>query len=258
MKKILITMLFILSVCPAASPQQDQEWKVYKSTHFLIYYKNAEVSQLSQVALKAEQYYDNITEDLGFNRFNFWTWDNRARIYMYDTQKDYMRATGDPAWAAGQAEINSKRIQSFFSAKGFLENILPHEMAHIIFREMVGFNNPSIPLWLDEGVAVFQEKKSSSVRSELAGKMLKGNFISLADLSKTNVGNIRSSPNVDLFYMESFSLVNYLVSDYGKDKFVLFCQNLRDKKDLPRALAATYSFKDLQDFEDSWRKYLAR
>lgn len=258
MKKILIAPLFVISVCSAASPQQEQEWKVYKSTHFLIYYKAAETSQLSQVALKAEQYYDNITEDLGFNRFNFWTWDNRARIYMYDTQQDYMRVTGDPAWAAGQAEISSKRIQSFFSAKGFLENILPHEMAHIIFREMVGFNNPAIPLWLDEGVAVFQEKKNSFVRSELAGKMLKGNFICLADLSKVNVANIRSTPNVDLFYMESFSLVNYLVCDYGKDKFVLFCQNLRDKKDLLRALAATYSFKDLQDFEDSWRKYLLR
>ncbi|MFA5351386.1 MAG: peptidase MA family metallohydrolase [Candidatus Omnitrophota bacterium] len=252
--RILLIFLFI----PFAAFADNQPWQVFKSTHFLIFFKNADEIQLNELAQKAEGYYDKITDDLGFNRFNFWTWDNRARIYLFDSQQEYMKETGDPAWAAGQAQINSKLIRTFITAKGFLENVLPHEMAHIIFREMVGFNNPSIPLWLDEGVATFQEQKSSFVKSDLANKLLRGNFLNLDDLNKINAVSIKTTNGVESFYTESFSLVKYLIAEFGKDRFVLFCQNLRDKRDLTRALVSTYSFKDLKDFESSWKKYILR
>jgi len=253
LKFIFIFLFLPLVVCAA-----DLPWQVFKSTHFLISYKGAKESQLNELAEKAETYYNNITEDLGFNRFNFWTWENRARIYLFDSQQEYMKATGDPSWSAGQAQMSSKLIQTFITAKGFLNNVLPHEMAHIIFREMVGFNNPGIPLWLDEGVATFQEGKGSFIKSDLASKMLRGNFLSLNDLNKINATNLRSTNGVEAFYTESFSLVKYLIAEFGKDKFVFFCQNLRDKRDLTRALVITYSFKDLQDFEASWKRYILR
>lgn len=253
-----LKLLFVFLFLPLAALAQDQGWQVYKSTHFFVYYKNATVTQLEALTQKAEECYNLITDDLGFNRFNFWTWDNRARIYLFDNQEDYMRETGDPAWAAGQAQINSKRIRTFVTAKGFLENVLPHEMAHIIFREMVGFNNPGIPLWLDEGVAGFHEKKSSFAKSALAGKILNGEFLSLSELSKFNIESLKSSARAALFYTESFSLVKYLIDTFGKDRFVYFCQNLRDKKDLVRSLVLTYSFNDLRDFEDSWKSYIIK
>jgi hypothetical protein len=256
MKKIC---LFLALLClPVSAFAAGQEWQVFKSTHFLIFYQNANQAQLDKMAEKAEGYYNTITEDLGFNRFNFWTWDNRARIYLFDNQRDYMRSTGDPSWAAGQAQVNSKVIQTFITANGFLENVLPHEMGHIIFREMVGFNNPAVPLWLEEGVACFQEKKRSFNKAALAARVRSGNFLTLERLNGIN--SLSSSPDaeVSLFYTESYSLVRYLIADFGKDRFVLFCQYLRDKRDLSRALALAYSFKDLNDFENSWKKYILR
>ncbi len=253
-----LKFMFIFLFLPLIVFADNQPWQVFKSTHFLISYKNAKESQLNELASRAEEYYNIITDDLGFNRFNFWTWGNRARIYLFDSQEEYMKETGDPAWSAGQAQVGSKLIQTFITARGFLDNVLPHEMAHIIFREMVGFNNPGIPLWLEEGVSTFQERKASFLKTDLANKILRGNFLNLDDLNKVDVANLKATNEIEAFYTESFSLVKYLIVTFGKDRFVLFCQNLRDKRDLTRALVLTYSFKDLQDFESSWKKYILR
>ena len=252
--KLLIIFLFL----PAALFAEDQPWHIFKSTHFLVYYHNAKESMVNDVALKAESCYNKITDELGFRRFDFWTWDNRAKIYLFDDQQEYMKATNEPSWSAGQAEIENKLVQTFITAQGFLDSVLPHELSHIIFREMVGFYNPGIPLWLDEGVASYQQKDNSFVKAELARRISQGNFISFEELNNFDVMSLKSTNSVDLFYTESYSLVKYLISEFGKDKFVLFCQDMRDRKDLLRALRRVYSFNSLADFEASWKKYILK
>jgi hypothetical protein len=251
-----LKLLFIFLFLPLVALADEPAWQEVKSTHFLVFYKNAKEAQLNELTAKAEECYNNITDDLGFSRFNFWTWDNRAKIYLSDNQQEYQKLTGTPSWSAGNTRADKKVIQTFITAGGFLDNVLPHEMAHIIFREMVGFDNPAIPLWLEEGVATFQEKKFSFDRKYLAARINRGDFLNLDDLNKLEVGRLTDTDKAELFYMESFCLVEYLIAVFGKDRFVLFCQNLRDYKDLRRALALTYSFNDLADFESSWKKYI--
>ncbi len=155
--KFFLLFLFLPAIVSASAP----DWQLLKSTHFFIYYKGASQNTISDLAQSSEGCYNNITEELGFNRFNFWTWDNRARIYILDDPWDYQKDTGAASWSAGQAVVANKLIKTFVTAPGFLDNVLPHEMAHIIFREMVGFNNPAVPLWLEEGVATYQGEKIS-------------------------------------------------------------------------------------------------
>jgi len=232
----------------------EQDWHIAKSTHFLVYYNKAGQDQLERLTQRAEEYYNEITDELGFTRFNFWTWDDRAKIYLFDTQEEYMKATGTPDWSGGQTLASGKVIRTFITAPDFLDNILPHEMGHIIFREMVGFNNPAIPLWLEEGVATYQEKQRvPGIKKYLAGQIKNGSFMGLASLESFDLVNSKDKEKVELFYLESYSLLDYLVSEFGKDRFVLFCQNLRDHKDLRQALAFTYSFGGKEEFESSWR-----
>ena len=256
MKTLKLLLIFVF--LPLVVFADNQQWQIFKSTHFFIFYKSAKESQLNELAQRAEQYYNEVTDDLGFNRFNFWTWNNRAKIYLFDNQEEYRKSTGDPDWSAGQAQVGSKLIQTFITARGFLENVLAHELAHIIFREMVGFNNQGIPLWLEEGVASYQEQENSFDKADLANKIKQGTFMNFDSLSSANVTNLRLQADVRLFYSESYSLVKYLIATFGKDRFVFFCQNLRDKKDLTRALVLTYSFNDLVDFENSWKKYILK
>ena len=248
--------MFIILFLPLIIFAQDQTWQVAKSTHFNIFYKNAPEDAVNELIQKSEECYDSIANEFGFNRFNFWTWDNRAKIYLFDSQQDYNKVTQGFDWSAGQVMVSGNLIQSYVGASGFLQNILPHELAHIIFMEMVGFNNPAVPLWLQEGVATYQEKDIHAIRGNLAEKIRQGNYF---DLNALNGFKIRSSTEekVKLFYEESYSLVNYLVTGFGKEAFVMFCQNLRDSRNLASALTKTYSFNNLKDFEESWKKYLS-
>ena len=243
---------------PLAVLAQERSWQEARSTHFKVFYKNATPAELEELTHKAEGCYDSIAEQFGFNRFNFWTWDNRARIYLYDSHDEYVQATRGYNWSGGQVMAGSKIIQSYVKAPGFLHSILPHELAHIIFMEMVGFNNPAVPLWLHEGVATYQEKNTySSVKAELAAKMRKGEYL---DLDALNRLDLRSADRdqVDLFYTESYTLVKFLISEFGKDFFVSFCRDLRDYRDLAGSLRRVYSFKSLRDFQEAWKKYILR
>ncbi|TRZ95982.1 hypothetical protein D4R78_02125 [bacterium] len=253
--RLFILFLFI----PLALFAQNQEWRVSKSTHFLVYYKNSPEDLLNKLMDSAENYYNKIADELGFTRFNFWTWDARAKIYIYNDAQDYQKTTGEPAWSAGRATVKHKIIETFAGAQGFLDGVLPHEMAHIIFREFVGFDNYAIPLWLDEGVASYQEKlKFAHTKIYLLGLMKSGEFMDLEKLSGFNPDSSQDNQAVKLFYAEAYSLVDYLIQEFGRDKFVLFCQNLRDLKNLQRAIVLTYSFASMKDFGESWQDYLKK
>jgi len=253
----LLIFLFFLPVMVFA---QDQDWQIFKSTHCLIYYKQAPENLLNQLAQKVETYYDEITDEFGFNRLNFWTWDNRAKIYLYDNQEDYKNANRDLAWSSGAVVVRNKSIQTYATAPELLDNVLAHELAHIIFREMVGFSNPAVPLWLEEGVASFQEKRSQNyyLKSYLSEKIRSNTFMDLNQLSSFRSLTTQDKQVINLFYVESYSLLNYLISEFGKDKFVSFCQYLRDNKDLTRAFRYAYSFDSLSDLESAWKAYILK
>ena len=62
--------------------------------------------------------------------------------------------------------------------------------------------------------------------------------------------------SVSLFYAEAVSILDYLVKEFGQDKFMLFCQELRDKKNLEKALLLAYNFKNIEELDKEWRRHL--
>ncbi|RJP29808.1 MAG: hypothetical protein C4533_02130 [Candidatus Omnitrophota bacterium] len=253
---LIVSLLLVLFLLPGALTADD-EWKESKSRHFIIYYKAAPYDFIQQVISEAEDYYDDIAYDLGFTRYEFWLWDNRAKIYIYNDAKDYQINTGQPDWSSGCAFVKDKVIKTYPNARSFFNSVLPHEMGHIIFREFVGFNNPAIPIWLEEGVASYQEKARLNQAKRIIKQAIKDEaFIELEQLSgKFNLG-MAGQEAVSIFYAESLSIVDYLIREFGKDNFVLFCQALRDKKNLDRALSSAYRFNNSKELSIYWKRYL--
>ncbi len=258
LKKIFYGLILILFLAGAARSEERAKWEAYKSTHFIIYYQKAPENFVYKVSSAAEEYYDKIAEALGFTRYNFWLWDNRAKIYIYDNAKDYQEGTKQPAWSAGIANPQEKTIYSFAFSQEFFDHILPHEMGHIIFRELVGFNNPAVPLWLEEGIASFQEKKKSTSVDFIIAQAVKNN--SLLDITKIDSYNLKNMPQdkAMLFYAQSISMMNYLIREYGKENFNLFCQKLRDKRSLQQALAIIYPFSKAEELQEEWKQHLKK
>jgi len=255
LRKLFFILLFTL---PALSGfAQTEKWREVKSTHFIVHYTAAPENFTSRLTEQAEDFYNRIADELGFRRFDFWLWDNRAHIYIYNNTSEYQKATGQPGWSAGCANIQAKTVYTFMDAPQFFESILPHEMGHIIFREFVGFNNYAIPLWLDEGVASYEERLKRTQAAAIIKKAIAaGSCMDLKQLSAFNPQLSRDTDAVSVFYAESVSIVEFLVKKYGSDNFISFCQQLRDKKDLQRAISSVYPFEKIEDLDKAWQKYL--
>ncbi len=250
-------MAAVCALAAGAGAAAQDEWNTAKSTHFVVYYNNAPEDFIRRLQEDAEEKYNSIADSLGFLRYNFWLWDERAQIYVYDSPEEYHAATGRPPWVGGDVLPRKKLIRTFVHARDFIESVLPHELAHVIFREFVGFDNPAVPRWLDEGVATYQEKEHYAATRPLLKRALHdGEFVPLVELETAASDVMFSEDSAGLYYIEAFGIVDFLIGEYGKDAFVIFCQNLRDKKNLRRAIASAYPFQGLVELDAAWQKEL--
>lgn len=234
------------------------EWQVLKGKHFLVYYMN-DSSFAGKVAGKAEEYYNSITEDLGFARYdNFWLWENRVKIFIYSSKNEFARATGAPAWAIGKAEYGKKEISTFPGDEVFMESVLPHEMTHLIFRDFVGFKG-DIPLWLNEGVAQWEEPAKRANSGRYAARLAASNqYIPFNNLMVMDVKQIVASGNAVNFYRQAMSMVGFLIKTHGSGKFRTFCGEIRDGRSMDDSLRFAYpeSLRNINEMEKAWKKYV--
>ena len=261
MKTKLFFISVILSACIFTNGycKDKDDWKEYRSFHFIIFYKDAPQDFIKSVEQTAETYYQEITRNLGFTRYQSWSWDKRAKIFIYRDAEDYIQSSQQAGWSHGAAAAFEKEIRTFPAAYGFFDSVLPHELGHIIFREFIG-TNPYVPVWFDEGVAMFQEKaKRWGANKEVKKAMEENQFIPLKELSTVRLYNNSEKDFVDLFYAEAASVVFYLITELGEFKFADFCRELKEGKRFESALTATYMrFKDLDDLNTAWVDYLKR
>jgi hypothetical protein len=257
--KSAILLMLIMTISCAKAHAQDGKWQEERTTHFIIHYQGAAQDFIRSLSEKAEEYYNSIADNLGFMRFNFWLWDNRAHIYVYDDAAGYHLATGQPEWSAGAAMPGYKAIYTYANAQDFFATVLPHEMGHIIFREFVGFNNPAVPIWLEEGVASYQMEIRRGAADAFVKRSIADNtFMNIETLSGLNPLMMSDKEKVNLFYLESVSILDFLMKEHGRESFVLFCQNLRDKRNLNRAIASAYPYESTSQLNQAWQEHLKK
>ncbi len=259
-----------------------QEWQEISGEHFIVYFIQDD-KFAKEVADRAEFYYQRIATDLGYPRYSkFWTWDNRAKIYVYPDHESYLKATGQPKWSQGVAQYKTRSIISYVWSSGFMDSLLPHEMAHLIFRDFVGFKG-EIPLWLDEGVAQWaEEPKRNQIKAMARYLYDSDTIIALSDMMKLDIRLITDDSKVyirptrtktgepgvlflskgnliNTYYLQAVSLVGFLIEKYGSYAFADFCRELRDGKSMEDAFRGAYPVRinNLDELENKWREYLA-
>lgn len=241
-----------------AAGAEEAEWSTVKSRHFLVHHRNdAEFAET--VSGKAEECYARISADLGFTKHSdFWLWERRVSIRIYPTRQAFIREVGAPEWAAGKADYRGRRIESFRDSATLLGSVLPHEMAHLILADFMGLHN-DIPLWLNEGVAQWEEEKK---RPEIDGyvKQLfrRQALLSIDRLTSMTPEDLRDSDDTTAFYAQSAGLVGYMIREHGSKCFRALCGRLRAGKSVDDALRFTYpqTIRSMKELEAQWRRYL--
>ncbi|MFH1478840.1 MAG: M1 family aminopeptidase [Candidatus Omnitrophota bacterium] len=288
MKKIFIylaaALLFIGSIGIGRNLLAQQiaqgGWQKLEGEHFVVYFKTTE-EKVKGILKDAEVYYANIANEIGYPRYSeFWLWDKRVKIYIYPDHRSFLASSNQPNWSHGMANYTEKFIAGYESDQEFLDSILPHEIAHLIFRDFIGFKG-EIRLWLDEGVAQWAEERTRENMKETVRIMYATNrLLKMKDMMKMNLGDIAENRlyikdtidrNSDLailvvdgnsmvktYYIQSFSMIGFLIEKYGSTRFAEFCRQLRDARSIEDSLRLAYPFyiRDLDELEKKWREYL--
>ncbi|MBN1913540.1 MAG: hypothetical protein JW788_03980, partial [Candidatus Omnitrophica bacterium] len=176
-------------------------------------------------------------------------------------------------------DYTNKNIISYAWSKGFTESLLPHEMAHLIFRDFIGFKG-EVPLWLDEGVAQWEEElKREKVKAAVRRLYNNNMLLYLEDMMQIDSRRLKKAEGIKVaqgaegpvdpaslseeslvrtYYIQAASLVGFLIEKYGSESFIYFCRQLRDGKDMDEALRFAYPNQapDLETLEKKWRKSL--
>jgi hypothetical protein len=260
MKKLFLflVILFSFSLTSFGVEVDTSFWQTNKSQHFVIYYQEAPTGFVDELIYKSENYYNSIVDALGYRRLDFWSWDNRAKIYLYKNAGDFHVDTQRSVWTGAVVSVRSRVMKTFVGQVHFFDSLLPHEMTHIIFREFIGANT-QLPLWIDEGVASSQEISNLYARMQIAKDLVARNqYIKLDNLSEvSDLEENTVSP--DIFYPEAASLIVFLIREKGRDRFLDFSRALRDGgdgADWKSALLKIYNFSSLEDMEKAWKEFI--
>jgi len=92
-----------------------------------------------------------------------------------------------------------------------LKQVLRHEYTHALIYDIAGSH---IPIWLHEGLAVYEEKTTNANEANLIRNALRNNeLFTFDELSLTNVWKIND--NTFLAYAQAHAIVEYMVNRWG-------------------------------------------
>ena len=264
---IFIGVLFSVSLAYGYTRKLANGYLEERTMHFIVcFHKNVNKEFIKKIKKASESNYMTIVEDLYFFRDDPWTFDNRATIYVHKDRTEYLKETGMPDWSYGMADLKEKEIHTYEGTWSFVKRTLRHEMTHLIFRDYIG-NRADLPLWLNEGAAVYMEhKKTRKTRAYSVKRLFKEEYIPLRELCVDNYlepYGISASKeerelgdNVNKFYDQSLSLLYFLIKRYDRFKFNMLCKSLKTGKNFDEVFFSTYrSIKDYDDLEKKWKRF---
>jgi len=168
--------------------------------------------------------------------------------FYYNPDKVGTRLHATPYWSAGMARAGSE-IAIFGRNRTQWLTILKHEL----FHALLGQNEVTIPVWLNEGLAQWHAGQMDwGGFMELGGATARGNLIPLVDLDVILSFNHKRA---SLAYGQALDATRFLIKRQGESilPFLLQADELGFRERFKGETG-----EDLIDFEIAWREDLER
>ncbi len=186
--------------------------------------------------------------------------DDQMRIVIYNSYEEFT------AWnqkagknIGGQAfpelGITVQIVPDTASQNWWLYEVVPHEISHLYFYQVTHHPGSEPPLWLNEGVAQYNEFiEHGQELSETEEIIWNGDLTPLDDLSVYFSFN-NDEEQMKLAYAESVSAVTYLVETYGTEGLSALLAAYKSGQSsadaFPAALGVT-----TKEFEAGWLAWI--
>jgi hypothetical protein len=179
------------------------------------------------------------------------------KIYIYASTSDLKGAMIFPQeWTGGVAFTAFSTIAIGIppSNLDWGKRALVHELTHLVVHQATFSPYGRLPLWLDEGLAMYNEGEfDPDLRSYLERAILEDELISVRSLCSPFSAY---SEEAYLSYAQSYSLVKYLLDNYGQDSMLDLLAILKQGSTYDEALTEVYGF-DIDGLDACWRATLA-
>jgi len=144
---------------------------------------------------------------------------DKLDIYVYETVSDLQSGLrlGGREWVGGHADPRLGVVMVYGTNDPLdllrLENDLSHELTHVMVYQIVGPGYGTMPVWLDEGLAINAEPQPSPLYADALNTAVQSDSLESLQVLCTSFG---VDPNrAILAYAESASLVRYLQDRFG-------------------------------------------
>ena len=174
-----------------------------------------------------------------------------VEVWIYDSTDD-MRPALQARSETYESQITTAGVRVASNTVLVLGNAsfdtLRHELTHVVTKQAGESAFGALPAWLDEGTAVLGQSAPGGFGSAIEGAISRGNVLSVREVS-----SYPGDPDkVSLFYGQGWSLVSYLIDEYGEEQFAALFAEVKSGKRIENALQAVYGFGQ-DGLEDEWR-----
>ncbi len=182
------------------------------------------------------------------------TLERSVRIYIYPNAYDLQGAMIYPQeWTGGVAFTEHGVIAIGISIYNLEwgKNAIAHELAHMVIHQITFNCYNQLPTWLDEGLAMYaQEERDPSYEAALNEAIAEGGLFSVRTLSSSFPASPQAAA---LSYAESYSIVGFLIQEYGQEKMLELLLVFHDGCGYDEALMEVYGF-DMDGLDALWRE----
>jgi len=139
-----------------------------------------------------------------------------------------------------------------FMIHGINVDTMVHEATHLLLDQSVNSKRTRIPDWLNEGLAMQFENNSSVHIATISNAVIEDRLLKLK-----NMGSVPGKPqDIRIFYAQSWSTVDYLIANYGRDRMRSLLTMINSGERIERALGLVYGVS-IDELEVLWREGLS-
>lgn len=174
-------------------------------------------------------------------------------LYIYANTEDMLNAVlYVPGWAGGLAypEHNVVLIGITPEQIEWGKRTIVHEFTHVLIGQLTFSCLSSVPTWLNEGIAVYSEGDLDPLLATLLSNAIARN--DLPPLRALGKGFSQHADRATFSYAQSYSVVNYLIANFGAERMLNLFTALRDGQRIDEALQAIYGF-GIDELDNRWR-----
>lgn len=180
-----------------------------------------------------------------------------VNIYIYAGSQDLRGSLVDTEEWTGGVKYTDFNVISIGISTNNLEwgkKAIAHELGHEVTHQfLTSPYSASLPVWLDEGLAMHAEgKQTKGTRNALIKAIENKNIASLRSLSGPFPADAEETAYA---YAQSQSVVEYLLDIYGNSKMHEMLVYFNDGHTIDESLQKVYGM-DTGGLDEAWKKYM--